>query len=203
MEMAFHPAARSWYLNWKKNPRKQQWRGPDRKDFMSTLPLSVEAYDQFQQLIFILDDTQLLQGKDQWSYIWGSTEFASNKAYLHLMGTRQISPVYTWLWNSYCQPKRKVFFWLVLKDRLSTQTSEKENYGVGKLQLCALSFGHWRVFASLVPALPFCYVVLECVGFGTFNTRGHSGHDLLVQDSNSEANIYGDNSSNVLGNLVY
>lgn len=108
------------------------------------LPLSVEAYDQFQQLISLLDDTHLLQGKDKWSYIWGSNEFASNKAYLRLMGTRQISPAYTWLWNSYCQPKQKVFFWLVLKDRLSTRgTSEKgKKYGVGKLQLCALSFGH-------------------------------------------------------------
>jgi len=61
---------------------------------MSTLPLSVEAYDQFQQLIFILDDTHLLQGKDQWSYIWGSTEFASNKSYLHLMHQANITGLY-------------------------------------------------------------------------------------------------------------
>jgi hypothetical protein len=29
--------------------------------------------------------------------------------------------VFKWLWKSKCQPKHKVFFWLLLKDRLNTR----------------------------------------------------------------------------------
>jgi hypothetical protein len=30
-------------------------------------------------------------------------------------------PVYQWIWKSKCQMKHKVFFWLILKDRVSTR----------------------------------------------------------------------------------
>jgi hypothetical protein len=29
--------------------------------------------------------------------------------------------VFRWLWKTCCQNKRKIFFWLLLKDRLSTR----------------------------------------------------------------------------------
>jgi hypothetical protein len=32
-----------------------------------------------------------------------------------------VSPTFRWLWSSACQNKRKVFFWLVLHDRVSTR----------------------------------------------------------------------------------
>jgi hypothetical protein len=43
------------------------------------------------------------------------------KAYNYLIGHRQILAVYKWLWDCFCQPKHKVFFWLLLKDHLSTR----------------------------------------------------------------------------------
>jgi hypothetical protein len=46
------------------------------------LPLSSQAYAQFQQLNAIIADTPLQQSNDTWSYIWGSNIFASSKAYL-------------------------------------------------------------------------------------------------------------------------
>ena len=60
-------------------------------------------------------------GNDTWTYIWGSSIFTSSKAYLHLTGTRNVHPAYKWLWKSYCQPRRNFFFWLLLKDRVSTR----------------------------------------------------------------------------------
>jgi len=47
--------------------------------------------------------------------------FASSKAYLSLIGTRQVHLAYKWLWDCCCRPKRKFFFWLLLKDGLSTR----------------------------------------------------------------------------------
>jgi hypothetical protein len=37
------------------------------------------------------------------------------------MGNQWTHPIFSWLWKSKCQPKHKVFFWLLLKDRLNTR----------------------------------------------------------------------------------
>lgn len=84
------------------------------------LPLSVQAYQQLQQLLVILQRFPHTQEKDVWSYTWGE-RFHSNRAYKLLMGHSQIHDSYKWLWKSKCQPKHKVFFWLLLKDRLNTR----------------------------------------------------------------------------------
>jgi hypothetical protein len=85
------------------------------------LPLSDEAYQQFQELLQLLNDLHLQAEPDQWTYIWGSSGFSPKKAYMHLTGSPQVHPVFRWLWKTCCQNKRKIFFWLLLKDRLSTR----------------------------------------------------------------------------------
>jgi hypothetical protein len=37
------------------------------------------------------------------------------------VGHRNVSQVYKWLCKCFCQHKHKVFFWLLLKDMLSTR----------------------------------------------------------------------------------
>lgn len=37
------------------------------------------------------------------------------------MGHTDIHQPFGWLWKCFCQPKHKVFFWLLLQDRLSTR----------------------------------------------------------------------------------
>lgn len=68
-----------------------------------------------------MESIHLSQNNDKWTYAWGSPLFVSSKAYSHLLGSVTVSPVYKWLWNSSCMPKRKVSFWLAMKDRLSTK----------------------------------------------------------------------------------
>jgi hypothetical protein len=85
------------------------------------LPLSNEAYEQFLLLQDMVQTLQLNNDADQWTYIWGSNIFTANKAYNSLIGSSPVHPIYKWLWKSACQNKRKFFFWLVLKDRLSTR----------------------------------------------------------------------------------
>jgi hypothetical protein len=85
------------------------------------LPLSTEAFGQFQEVEVIVQNTHLQDQPDQWSYSWGSSIFSSSKAYKALIGHQAVHPVYRWLWKSSCQNKRKIFFWLLLKDRLSTR----------------------------------------------------------------------------------
>jgi hypothetical protein len=42
------------------------------------------------------------------------------KAYKHLKGSSGAHPIFKWIWKSSCQHKHKVFFWLLIQDRLNT-----------------------------------------------------------------------------------
>jgi len=84
------------------------------------LPLSAEAYAQFQEVQLLIQNITVQRHNDQWSYSWGSSIFSLSKAYKVLIGHTPVHYVYRWLWKSSCQNKRKSF-WLVLKDRLSTR----------------------------------------------------------------------------------
>ena len=63
----------------------------------------------------------LNDGDDKWLYSWGSSNFASTKVYKILVHHEDIHIIYKWIWKSHCQPKHRVFFWLLIKDRLSTR----------------------------------------------------------------------------------
>jgi hypothetical protein len=91
------------------------------KSYFFQTPLSVEAYEQFQLMLSEMSSIQLSQDKDVWTYASGSSTLTSIRAYLRLIGSTPMHAVYNWLWNSDCLPKRKVFFWLIFKDRLSTR----------------------------------------------------------------------------------
>jgi hypothetical protein len=69
------------------------------------LPLSSEAYVQFQNLSATLQSLQLQQGNDAWTFIWGTNFFQSRKVYKHLIGHRYVHNAYKWLWKSSCQNK--------------------------------------------------------------------------------------------------
>jgi hypothetical protein len=43
------------------------------------------------------------------------------KAYKHLIGSNVVHPVFHWQWSTADQQKHKLFFWLLLQDRLSTR----------------------------------------------------------------------------------
>lgn len=37
------------------------------------------------------------------------------------MGVKVVPPQFQWIWNSSCQPKHKVLFWMLLHDRVNTR----------------------------------------------------------------------------------
>jgi hypothetical protein len=85
------------------------------------LPILEEAYVQLLLFAAEFDGLQISEEDDVWTYNWGTTSYSLIKAYKHLMGSRQVHPCYAWLWEASAQKKHKVFFWLLLKDRLSTR----------------------------------------------------------------------------------
>lgn len=86
------------------------------------LPLSEQAYHQFLCLQQLLENVQPTKDKDVWGFIWGSNQFSSSKIYKHLSGHSHVHAAHRWIWKSSCQNKHKVFFWLILKDRLNTRS---------------------------------------------------------------------------------
>jgi hypothetical protein len=83
------------------------------------LPLLVEAFQQLQNIQALRDEQALSVQYDIWICEWG--QFLASKAYKFLKGHNQIPRAFLWLWETFCQPKHKVFFWLLMKDRLSAR----------------------------------------------------------------------------------
>jgi hypothetical protein len=77
------------------------------------------AFHQYIALNSEIDSLNLSDEEDIWSYILGSPEFLVKKAYLAISGHSQVHLIFKWLWASKCQPKNKVFFWLLLQDKLN------------------------------------------------------------------------------------
>jgi hypothetical protein len=76
-----------------------------------SLPVSVEAYNQLQELQLEFVAITLTEMNDNWTYIWGSAQFSSSKAYKTLTGHSQAAPIFRWLWKTSCQGKHNFFGW--------------------------------------------------------------------------------------------
>jgi hypothetical protein len=86
------------------------------------LPLSQVAFDQVLSIQHRIENIVINEGiNDVWTYSGGASKFKSTVAYRKLLGHQEIDPAIKWLLKSSCQPKHKYFFWLLLKDRLSTR----------------------------------------------------------------------------------
>ena len=101
------------------------------------LPVSVEAYNQMQELQFELSTLVLDTMNDNWTYIWSSSQFSSSKAYRILTGHTQVDPIFKWLWKASSQSKHKVFFCLVSTRNMLRRRMHLEDY---HCVLCQQSF---------------------------------------------------------------
>ena len=91
-------------------------------DRISSLPLSCQAVEQLSELQELLEARNLdEEATYSWTYTWGSSSFNTRKAYKHILGTLEASPLFPWLWSSGNLGKHKFFFWLLLRDKLNTR----------------------------------------------------------------------------------
>jgi hypothetical protein len=86
-----------------------------------SLPLSIQAHQQLNLLHQSLSNRQIRDGVDTWVYCWGNSIFSTSKTYKFLSSGALAHPVFRWIWKSRCQMKHKVFFWLLLVNRLNTR----------------------------------------------------------------------------------
>jgi hypothetical protein len=85
------------------------------------IPLSEEAFTQLCEHDVSVQSLPHNDEPDKWTYLWGNGNFSAKKCYNLVIGSQPIHPAIKWLWKSYCQAKHKVFYWLLLHDRLNTR----------------------------------------------------------------------------------
>jgi hypothetical protein len=66
------------------------------------LPLSTQAFAQFQDLQEIMQNLIPSADFDSWFYIWGNSTFTSKQAYTLLMGSNLVHPIFSCTWKSSC-----------------------------------------------------------------------------------------------------
>ena len=86
------------------------------------LPLSQQAYDEFQLLQSRLENLPYDDNTtNKWALIWGN-KYASRRFYQHVFSEVDAHPIFKIIWKSRCTPRIKLFAWLVLVDQLNTKT---------------------------------------------------------------------------------
>jgi hypothetical protein len=139
------------------------------------LPLSNEEFAQFQVLQDVILNIPDSADPDSWEVFGNNTSFKVSKAYKHFVGQHLVCPIIKKLWKTCCQSKHKVFFWLLLQDRLNTRQllQRKGFFCQIILVLCVVPCSlNQELICSLCALLP------SCVG----STFAWGGLFLWIQD---------------------
>jgi hypothetical protein len=120
------------------------------------LPLSVEAFAEFNTLQGLLEDLPISHATDSWSVFGSSTSFNVSKAYKAQMGQHIFCPALKWLWKTCSQSKHKVFFWLVIQDRLnSRELLHRKNFFLPDYSCSMCASSHFESRTHLFFTCPF------------------------------------------------
>lgn len=86
------------------------------------LPLATLAREEVRSLQLLtagVDPNSATE--DKWLTMWGGKDFTSSKFYEFCFKDMQVDDAFSWIWQSKCTMKWKVFAWLLLADRLNTR----------------------------------------------------------------------------------
>lgn len=93
---------------------------PDPFELFHT-PLSSQAFQKFQDLQVSNQAIQLSSFNDKWKYPWGNFSYSSIKMYKWCTSGEPAYPIFKKLWKNATMLKYKIFFWLLLHDRVNTR----------------------------------------------------------------------------------
>jgi hypothetical protein len=176
-----------------------------RTDFLCnfSLPLSVQANDQLLELQNHIDNRPASDGHDVWSYSWGNRNFSTAKAYKALVGQRPTHPAFLWIWSSKCQMKHKVFFWLLLKDRLSTRELLRRKQMELDSYTCDLCLrGKMETVAHLFFRCTFAKACWNLIGVSVVTSRPILHIIKLIKGEAICSFLHGDHHIDVMEYLV-
>ena len=85
------------------------------------LPLSLIASDKHDSLVEMINQISESNSVDSWCFPWNGENYSTKKVYTALTKATDAAPPFKWIWKSPCLPKHKLFFWLLIQDRLNTK----------------------------------------------------------------------------------
>jgi hypothetical protein len=85
------------------------------------LPLSAPAYMQMLTLVTMLHNMELSDMPDKWVCANNADKYSSQKIYKIIHKLLEVPDTFALVWKTKYQPKQKLFFWLLLHDRLNTK----------------------------------------------------------------------------------
>lgn len=141
--------------------------------------MSIEAYTQLQELQLEFSSLVPNDLNDTWTYIWGSSQFSSSKAYKTLTGHSQAEPIFRWLWKTSCQGKHKIFFWLALRDRLSNRNMIRRRGMFLEDYQCVLC--QHSTEETVMHLLFYCPFAKDCWGLVNFYFADHLSIPQIFQ----------------------
>jgi hypothetical protein len=102
------------------------------------LPLSLPAVQQFEELSMLVLNRDTPNATDSWILSDCKKTYSSRRVYQILAPSEPAPKPMLWIWKSCVLPKIKIFFWLLLQDRLNTrELLSRKNFQIPSL-LCAL-----------------------------------------------------------------
>ena len=140
------------------------------------LPLSTQAYQEFQSLQVLLGSVLLNPlEKDQWCTIWAGGTYTAGRFYHHSFRHIQASKIYACIWKCKVVLRVKVFAWLLVSDRLNTRDMlQRRHWNVTDIFHCPLCTSglteDWKhlFFTCLFSARIWTYLQVDWVHGNSF-----------------------------------
>lgn len=96
------------------------------------IPLSVQAFKQFNMLQQSLETIQIQENNDQWAYTCGNN-YSSMRMYNTWMANNSIHDFFKLIWKSARQSKHKKIMWLLMHNRINTRSMLKKKLSFAQL----------------------------------------------------------------------
>lgn len=95
-------------------------REPDVRQLLHT-PLSVEAHDQLMELQNLIQTQWSGMTIDTWTGTGQNRKYSSIKMYKTICARAEPNKLFTKIWKTANRLRHKIFFWLLLHDRVNTR----------------------------------------------------------------------------------
>jgi hypothetical protein len=135
-------------------------------DTLFMLPLSEEALGELETLQEHLQEIDYDQdATDKWVPMWGNN-YTSRWFYTHIFSAIEAHPVYKMIWKSRCTPRIKFFAWLILVDRLNTNSMlQRRHLNVQSSPICVMcNLGELETIEHLFFDCPFAQECWSTIG---------------------------------------
>lgn len=86
-----------------------------------SLPWRSKCECQYDEMILFLQDLETNEHYDSWQFQPGAAQYKVSKSCQILSGSHNPLSALKWIWKTCCQLKHKIFYWLLVHDRLNTR----------------------------------------------------------------------------------